>query len=57
MPRPRPVAARASALYEDTILLSVGEGPIMVNAKLRYEDAEILRDQLDMLLAAKKGSK
>ncbi len=56
MPRPRPVKVNVSPLYEDTLLLTIQEGPIMVSSKIRYEDAKDLRDQLDVVLAAKEST-
>jgi hypothetical protein len=55
MPRARPVKVNVSPLYEDTLLLTIQEGPIMVTGKIRYEDAEDLRNQLDVVLAAKES--
>lgn len=54
MPRPRPVKVNIAPLYEDTLVLTIQEGPIMVSSKIRYEDAEDLRSQLDQVLAGRE---
>lgn len=54
MPRPRPIKLAVADLNEETLVLTINEGPLMFSCKMRYEDAEGLRDQLDQVLVRRK---
>lgn len=54
MPRPRPINVNAADLNEESVLLTVNEGPLMFSSKITYDDAQKLNDQLTILLATKR---